>query len=112
MEVFSLTYHEVGVLDGSLVHHRAEEVFTDRQDHELLKEAISEHKLLRGARDITVVVQNTHARETSNLYLKGHVLAQIDVDLSLFCGEGSRIVCTLLPDGLEALVSNLINHVR
>ena len=49
-------------------------MFTERQDHELLKEAISEHELLRGARDVAIVVQDAHACETSDLHLKGHVL--------------------------------------
>ena len=107
-----MTYHEISVLDGGLVHHGAEEVFSERQDHELLEEAISEHKLLRGTRDVAIVVQDAHTCETSNLHLKSHVLAQIDVDLGLFRRVGSHVVCTHLPDGPEALVSNLIDHVR
>ena len=51
-----MTYHEIGVLNGCLVIHWTEEVFTERQDHQLLKEAITEHELLCGARDVPIVV--------------------------------------------------------
>ena len=85
-------------------------MFTERQDHELLEEAVSEHKLLSGTRDVTVVVQDAHARETRDLNLQRDVSAEIDVDLSLLCGVSTSVVSSSLPDGREALVSNLINH--
>ena len=107
-----MTYHEIGVLNGCLVVHWTEEVFTERQDHELLEEAITEHELLCGTRDVPIVVQNAHASETSDLNLQGDVSAQIHVHLRLFCSECTSVVRSSLPDRCKALVSNLINHVR
>ena len=85
-------------------------MLAERQDHELLEEAISHHELLGGTADVAVVVKDAHACETTDLNLKGHVLAQIGVGLSLLGGEGTSVVRAHLPDRGEALVSNLIDH--
>ena len=66
--------------------------------------------MLRGTRNVPVVVQDAHAGEASDLDLKGDVRAQIHVDLRLLGWEGASVVRTSLPDRCEALVSNLINH--
>ena len=103
------TYHIEGVLNGSLVVHGAEEVFTERQDHKLLEEAITEHELLGGTGDVTVVVEDAHTCETGNLDLEGDVGAEIDVDLGLLGRVGTDVVGSV-EHSVEALVSNLINH--
>ena len=104
-----ITYEEVGVFDWGLVVHGAEEVFTEGKDHELLKEAITEHKLLGGTGNVAVVVQDSHTSVTSNLNLKSYMVSKIRVSLSLAGREGTHIGCTLECSS-EGLVSNLINH--
>ena len=84
-------------------------MLTDRQDHKLLKEAISEHELLGGTRDVTVVVKDSHTCETSDLNLECHMGAEVDIDLSLAGGVGTA-VCSSCEGSSENLVSNLINH--
>lgn len=44
-------------------------MITDRQNHDLLEEAITHHELLGSTRNVTVVVEDTHACETSDLHL-------------------------------------------
>ena len=65
-------------------------------------------KLLGGARDVPVVVQNSHGRVASDVGLEDDVSCQVDVDLRLLGREGS--------DGLgstkvvEALVPDFVYH--
>jgi hypothetical protein len=104
-----ITYHEEGVLDGGSVAHGAEEVFAERQDHELLKETITEHELLGGARNVSVVVHDAHACESGDLDLKGDMRRQIDVGLGLFSGEDAGVGSSC-EGSTEGFVPNLIDH--
>lgn len=104
-----MTYHVVGVLDWGVVEHGAEEVLAEGQDHKLLEEAITHHELLRGARDVAVVVQNAHTSESGDLDLKGDVSGEVDFDLGLAGGVGTHVVSSR-ESGSERLVPNLINH--
>ena len=104
-----MTYHEEGVLNGCLVHHGSEEVITDGKDHQLFQEAVAHHELLGCARNVPVVVQDAHARETSHLHLQGDVSAQVDVDLYFANRVGSHVV-RATKHCLESLVSNLVDH--
>ena len=104
-----LTYEEESVLDRSLVVHGAEVVLAERQDHQLLEEAIAHHELLGRTRNVSVVVEDAHAGEASDLYLEGDVGREVNVDLSLACGVGTNIL-SATEDSTEALVPDLINH--
>ena len=84
-------------------------MFAESQDHQLLEEAIAHHELLGGTGDVPVVVQDTHACETSDLHLEGHVLAQVNVDLGFASGVGTNVCCSEEGSG-ESLVPNLVNH--
>eukprot|EP00353_Schmidingerella_taraikaensis_P013931 CAMPEP_0185572314 /NCGR_PEP_ID=MMETSP0434-20130131/4270_1 /TAXON_ID=626734 ORGANISM="Favella taraikaensis, Strain Fe Narragansett Bay" /NCGR_SAMPLE_ID=MMETSP0434 /ASSEMBLY_ACC=CAM_ASM_000379 /LENGTH=221 /DNA_ID=CAMNT_0028188149 /DNA_START=247 /DNA_END=913 /DNA_ORIENTATION=- len=82
---------EEGVLDGGLVVHGAEVVLADGQDHQLLEEAIAHHELLGGAGDVSVVVEDAHAGEASDLHLEGNVGGQIRVNHSLASGVRTHV---------------------
>lgn len=104
-----MTYHEESVLNGGPVAHGAEEVFLEGKDHQLLKEAVSHHKLFGGARDVAIVVQNAHACEARDLHLKCHMRGQVDVDLD-FASWVSAHVGGPGEGSVEALVPDLVNH--
>jgi hypothetical protein len=98
------------VFDRGSVVHRSEVVLLDCQDHQLLKDLVSHHKLFASARNVSVVVQNSHACESGDLNLHSDVTGQISVDLSLFGGmdsgvEGSSgVVETLVPDFIDHII--------
>ena len=104
-----LTYEEESVLDRSLVVHGAEVVLAERQDHKLLEEAVAHHELFRGARDVAVVVEETHAGEASDLDLEGNVGGEIDCNLSLASRVSSNVLGTA-EGSSEALVTDFVNH--
>ena len=97
------------VLNWRSVVHGSEVVLLDRQDHQLLKDLVTHHKLFARARDISVVVQDSHASVTSDLHLHCNVASEISMNLSLFGRMHSRVEGS---SGIvEALVPDLINHL-
>lgn len=80
-------------------------MFLELEDHQLLQEAITHHKLLRGTRDVTVVVEESHAWETGDVHLKGNVASHVDVSLSLLSSEN-----TVSSEVVKASVSDFIDH--
>ena len=72
------------VLNRRTVVHGSEEVLLDGEDHQLLKDLITHQELLCSTRNVSVVVQNSHACETGDLYLNSNITGQISVNLSLF----------------------------
>ena len=54
-------------------------------------------------------MENAHAGEASDLYLKGDVGRQVNVNLSLACRVSTNIL-SATKDSTEALVPDLINH--
>ena len=77
-----MTYNVPVVLNRSLVAHGAEIVFSQGQNHKLLKEAITQHKLLGSSGNVAIVVQNTHTSITSNVDLKGDVSIHVEVGVN------------------------------
>ena len=81
----------------------------DRQDHQLLEDLVAHHELLASARDVSVVVQNSHAGIASDLHLHSNVASEISMDLSLLGGMNSRVKgCSRV---VKTLVSDLIDHI-
>ena len=88
--------------------HWSKEVFPNGQNHNFFQETISHHELLGGARDVSVVVKNSHGRVASDVGLKDDVRSQVDIDLCLLGWEGSdRLGSTKV---IEALVSDFVYH--
>ena len=69
------------VLNWRSVIHGSEVVFLDGKDHQLLENLISHHKLFACARDISVIVEDSHASVASDLHLNGNVTGEISMDL-------------------------------
>ena len=105
------TYEEEGVLDGRAVVHGAEEVLLQGEDHQLLEEAVAHHELLGRARDVAVVVQHAHARETAHLHLERHVRGLVNVDHRL-AGRVRARGHVGLEHRLERLVPDLVDHCK
>jgi len=102
------TYDEEGVLNVSGVVHGAEEMCFQLEDHKLFEELVSEEELLGGTGDVSVVVEDTHARVTSKVDLEGHVLGHIEIHVSLVRGVGTHGSSSR--EVVEALVSDFIDH--
>ena len=79
------------------------------QYHQLLQEPVAHEELFSGARNVAVVVHDTHSCETSNLNLNGDVLVHVGIEVSLLGWERSHTGSSLPID--EALVSDFINHL-
>ena len=62
-----------GLLDRGIVVHWSEEVFSDGQDHNFFKEAISHHELFCCTRDVSVVMEDSHCRVASDMRLQNDV---------------------------------------
>ena len=92
------------VFNRGAVVHGSEVVLFDRQDHKLLEDLVAHQELFGRTRDVTVVVQDSHASETGDLHLDSDVAGQVSLDLGLFRGVhtgvkgSSRVVETLVPD--------------
>ena len=56
------------------------------ENHNLLKEPVTQHELLGGSGDVSVVVQDSHTCVSGDVHLEGHMRLNIHIDLSL----GSR----------------------
>ena len=96
------------MLDWSLVVHWSEEMLANGHDHNFFEEAISHHKLLCGARDVSVVVKNSHCGEAGDMGLQNDVRTQINVDYCLLRGEGSDgLGCTKV---IEPFVPDFVDH--
>ena len=81
----------------------------DRQDHQLLEDLVAHHELLASARDVSVVVQNSHAGVTCYLDLNSDVASQIGVNLCFLGGMYSGVESSY--GIVKALVPDLINHL-
>ena len=108
MNRYLKTYQEECLLDWGLVVHWSEEVFPNCQNHDFFEETISHHKLLGGARDISVVVQNSHGRIAGDVSLEDDVSSQVDIDLCLLGWEGSNRLGST--EVVEALVPDFVYH--
>ena len=97
------------VLNGRSVIHGSEVVFLDSKDHQLFENLISHHKLFACARDISVVVQDSHAGVASDLHLNGNITGEISMDLCFLRGMHSRVKSG--GSVVKALVPDLINHI-
>ena len=64
-------------------------MFTDSHNHDFLEETISHHELLSRTGDVSVVVQDSHRREASDMRLQNDVRGQININLCLLRREGS-----------------------
>lgn len=78
---------EVSLFDGGAVAVGAEELVSEGQDHKLLHKFVAHHKLLGGARNVPVVVHDSHSRETSDLHLESEVVLHVDVNGRLFLSK-------------------------
>ena len=83
-------------------------MFTEVENHDGLEEAISHHELLRGTRDVAVVMEDAHASETGDVDLESDVIAETDVDAGLVGGESTH--GQIRGEVVECLVSDFINH--
>jgi hypothetical protein len=97
------------VLNGRAVVHGSEVVLLDGQDHQLLENLVTHHELLGSTRNISVVVENSHTSETSDLDLNCDVTGQIGVDLGLLGGVHTGVECS--SGVIETLVPNLEYHL-
>ena len=79
------------------------------QNHKLLKDFISHKELLGSSGDVSVVVEDSHACESSDVDLDGNVSSQISMNLGFLGWVNSWIEsgsCII-----EALVSDFIDHL-
>lgn len=79
------------------------------QNHYLFVDFISHEELLGGSRDVSVVVEDSHAVVSGDVHLHGDVSAEIGMNLGLFSWEDSRVnsgSCIV-----KALVSDFIDHL-
>ena len=97
------------VFNGRSVVHGSEVVLLDGQDHQLLKDLVSHHELFASARDVSVVVQNSHAGVTCYLDLNSDEASQIGVNLCFLGGMYSGVESSY--GIVKALVPDLINHL-
>ena len=108
-EIGESSSEEVSLFDGGSVAVRAEELVSEGQDHKLLHKFVTHHELFGGARNIPVVVHDSHSCETSDLHLESEVVLHVDVDGRLFGAERAGWVRSLKVLR-ETLVSNLVDH--
>ena len=87
---------------------RAEVMFTELENHKVLKHGVAHHELLSGTANVAVVVKKTHSGETSAVNLEGDVQVHVEVRVDLTGGveAGGRSVGEVV----ETLVSDFINH--
>ena len=78
---------EVSLFDRGSVAVRAEELVSEGQDHKLLHKFVAHHELFGGARNVPVVVHDSHSCETSNLHLESEVVLHVNVNGRLFGTE-------------------------
>ena len=97
------------VFNGRSVVHGSEVVLLDGQDHQLLKDLVSHHELFASARDVSVVVQNSHASVTSNLYLYSDIASEIGMNLCFLSRVNSWVKGS--NSVVKSLVPYLINHI-
>lgn len=97
------------VFDGSSVAVGAEPVLLESEDHETLKHLVAHQELLRGARDVSVVVLDALTSVASNVHLEGDEVSQVKVYLRFFGGmDTSSEARSAL---VESLVSYAIHHM-
>ena len=63
----------------------------DGEDHQLFKDFVSHEELLGCSGDVSVVVEDPHARVSGRVYLDGNVSSQIKVVLGLLGWVHSRV---------------------
>ena len=71
------------VLNGGLVVVGSSDPVLEVNDHELFKNLVSHSELLASSRDVSVVMHDSHVRETSDVHLDSHVFGQISLGLGL-----------------------------
>lgn len=101
-------YHEESLVDWGSIPHWSKEMFLQAQDHILLHKTVSIAELFAGTRDVSVVVHDSHASETGNVHLEGHVRLNIELCLGLLAWVGTWSGAH--SEDIEGLVSNFINH--
>ena len=87
---------------------RAEVMFTELENHKVLKHGVAHHELLGGTANVAVVVEETHASETSAVDLESDVKVHVEVHVDLTgrveAGSGS------VGEVVKTLVSDFVNH--
>lgn len=77
------TYNHIGLFNWGFVGHGSVELVTERHNHNLFQDAVSIHELFGGTGNVSVVVQDPHSIESSDLYLQSEMGADIWVELHL-----------------------------
>lgn len=79
------------------------------QDHKLFQEFVSHKELLSRTANVTVVVHDTHAGESSDLHLHGDMLVHVGSGVGAAGGVRTGRRSSLPVD--EALITDFINHL-